>query len=88
VKALIEDYAEKIFIVVNEDNIDIKISEIKHLIDNIGIRYVVYIDEDHLDNVLKEYLGHYVHENYGEFIVGSSAINDIIGMCIDGFCKY
>ena len=85
VKILIEDYAEDIDIVVNEDTVYIKISEIKHVINKMGIYYVINIEDKHLDNVLKEYLTYHTPD-YGEFVVTSSVINDIICMCIDGFC--
>lgn len=85
VQVLIEDYGDEIYILVDEDSVNVKINEIKHLIDKIGIRYTVYIEDNQLDNVLKEYLGHRTHD-YGEFVVTSSVINDIICMCIDGFC--
>ena len=85
VQVLIEDYGDEIYILVDEDSVNVKINEIKHLIDKIGIRYTVYIEDNQLDNVLKEYLTHHTHD-YGEVVVTSSVINDIICMCIDGFC--
>lgn len=85
VQVLIEDYGDEIYILVDEDSVNVKINEIKHLIDKIGIRYTVYIEDNQLGNVLKEYLTHHTHD-YGEVVVTSSVINDIICMCIDGFC--
>ena len=85
VQVLIEDYGDEIYILVDEDSVNVKINEINHLIDKIGIRYTVYIEDNQLDNVLKEYLTHHTHD-YGEVVVTSSVINDIICMCIDGFC--
>lgn len=85
VKTLIEDYAEEIFIVVNEDNFSVKINEIKHLIEKMGIFYVVHFDDNKLDNVFKEYLNHQINCNYGEVIVSPSNIQDIIYLCIDDF---
>lgn len=85
VQILIEDYAEKIFIEVTNDNLSIKIDEIKQLIKEIGICYVVYIDENHLDNVLKEYLSYQLDCNCYELIVTSSSIKYIVFLCIDGF---
>lgn len=84
VQVLIQDYGDEIYILVAEDNVNVKINEIKHLIDKMGIRYTVYIEDNQLDNVLKEYLSHHTHD-YGELVVNSSVINDIIDMCIDGF---
>lgn len=85
VSALIDDYKGKICVDVNEDNIDVKIDEIKHLINDIGILYVVHIDDNHLNNVLKGYLNYNIHDNYGRLIITSSAIQEIIYLCIDGF---
>ena len=70
---------------VNEGNIDVKIDEIKHLIDDIGIFYVVYIDDNYLNKVLNEYLNHHIYDNYGEFIITSLSIKEIIYLCINGF---
>ena len=84
VQVLIQDYGDEIYILVTEDNVNVKINEIKHLIDKMGIRYTVYIEDNQLDNVLKEYLSHHTHD-YGELVVNSSVINGIIDMCIDGF---
>ncbi|MGN0176619.1 MAG: hypothetical protein ACI389_02150 [Methanobrevibacter sp.] len=85
VQVLIEDYGDEIYILVDEDSVNVKINEIKHLIDKIGIRYTVYIEDNQLDNVLKEYLTYHTLD-YGEFVVNSSVIKDIIDICIDGFC--
>ena len=85
VQVLIEDYGDEIYILVDEDSVNVKINEIKHLIDKIGIRYTVYIEDNQLDNVVKEYLTYHTLD-YGEFVVNSSVIKDIIDICIDGFC--
>lgn len=83
VQVLIEDYAEEIHVLVNEGNIDVKINEIIHLMDKIGVLYLIQ-DHNHLIKVIKEYLTFPIHD-YGEFVITSSAINDIINLCIDGF---
>lgn len=85
VQILIEDYKEKMYMEVNEGNIDVKINEIKQLINDIGIFYVVYIDDNYLNKVLNEYLNHHIYDNYGEFIITSLSIKEIIYLCIDGF---
>lgn len=84
IQVIIEDYAEGISIVVNEDNINVKTSEINHLFEKIGIPYVICFDDAHLDNVIKEYLLHHVYD-YGEFIIASSDIKSIMDMYVDGF---
>lgn len=87
VQVLIEDYKERICVEVNEDNLDVKIDAIKHLINDIGILYVAHIDDNHLNNALKEYLNHQIYTNHGEFIITSSTIQEIIDLCIDGFFR-
>lgn len=84
-KILIEDYTGDICIVVNQNTVNIKISEIKQVITKMGIPYIVNIEDKHLDNVLKEYLTHHTHD-YGEVVVTPSVITNIVYMCIDGFC--
>ena len=82
VQVLIEDYTE-VHVIVNEDNFNVKINEIMHLMDKIGVLYIIK-DDNHLINALKEYLSYQIN-CYEESVFTSSDIKDIINLCIDGF---